>query len=101
MSSKNRSFAVGLMGALDDVAPQPEAPTRMAIGVLAGRESRMAQLASGAVVARAVEQVDPARCRLWIEHNRDYAKLNEDRCMDLIESFKARGARKSRLSCAA
>lgn len=91
MSSKNRSFTAGLMGALDESAPQPEAPTRMAIGVLAGRENRMAELASGAVVARAVEQVDPARCRLWSEHNRDYAKLDETRCADLIESFKAQG----------
>jgi ParB family chromosome partitioning protein len=51
----------------------------------------MAELASGAVVARAVEQVDPARCRLWEEHNRDYARLDESRCSDLIESFKAQG----------
>jgi ParB family chromosome partitioning protein len=91
MSSKNRSFTAGLMGALDESAPQPAAPTRMAIGVLTGRENRMAELASGAVVARAIEQVDPARCRLWSEHNRDYAKLDETRCADLIESFKAQG----------
>jgi len=91
MSSKNRSFTAGLMDALDETAPQPEAPTRMAIGVLAGRENRMAELASGAVVGRAIEQVDPARCRLWSEHNRDYAKLDETRCADLIESFKAQG----------
>ena len=65
MSSKNRSFAAGLMGSLDDAAPQPEAPTRMPVGILANRENRMAELASGAVVGRAIEQVDPARCRLW------------------------------------
>jgi len=91
MTSKNRSFAAGLMGALEDTAPQPETPTRLNVGILAGRENRMAELASGAVVARAVEQVDPVRCRLWSEHNRDYEKLNEDRCADLIESFKAQG----------
>jgi ParB family chromosome partitioning protein len=91
MSSKNRSFAAGLIDALDESAPQPEAPTRLGIGVLAGRENRMAELASGAVVARAVEQIDPARCRLWEEHNRDYARLDESRCSDLIESFKAQG----------
>jgi len=79
------------MGALDEAGPQPDAPTRLSVGVLAGRENRMAELASGAVVARAVEQVDPARCRLWSEHNRDYAKLDEARCADLIESFKAQG----------
>jgi len=91
MSSKNRSFAAGLMGSLDDAAPQPEAPMRMPIGILANRENRMAELASGAVVGRAIEQVDPARCRLWAEHNRDYAALDETRCADLIESFKAQG----------
>jgi ParB family chromosome partitioning protein len=91
MSSKNRSFAAGLLSTLDEKAPQPEAPTRLGIGVLADRENRMAELASGAVVARAVEQVDPARCRMWAEHNRDYAKLDETRCAELIESFKAQG----------
>ena len=79
------------MGALDDAGPQPEAPTRLPSSILASRQSRMSELAAGAVVGRAVEQVDPARCRIWSEHNRDYAKLNEERCADLIESFKAQG----------
>jgi len=87
MSSKNRTFAADLMGALDEAAPKPEAPTRMPVGILATRENRMAELAAGAVVGRAVEQVDPARCRLWSEHNRDYAKLDETRCADLIEGI--------------
>jgi ParB family chromosome partitioning protein len=91
MTSKNSKFAAGLMGALDEAPPQPQAPTRLGIGVLASRQSRMTELASGAVVARAVEQVDPARCRLWSEHNRDYGMLNEARCADLIESLKAQG----------
>jgi ParB family chromosome partitioning protein len=91
MSSKNSTFAAGLMGALDDAAPQPEAPTRLPVGILASRQSRMSELAAGAVVGRTVEQVDPARCRIWSEHNRDYAKLDEARCADLIESFKAQG----------
>jgi ParB family chromosome partitioning protein len=91
MSSKNSTFAAGLMGALDDAAPPPEAPTRLSVGILASRQSRMSELAAGAVVGRTVEQVDPARCRIWSEHNRDYAKLNEERCADLIESFKAQG----------
>src|ERR1700761_3028579 len=91
MSSKNRSFAAGLMGSLEEAPPKPEAAVRMPVGILANRESRMSELANGAVVSRAVEQVDPARCRLWSEHNRDYAKLDETRCADLIESFKAQG----------
>lgn len=91
--SKNRSFAAGLMGDLDQATTPPPvaAPARAALGVLQGRQNRMAELAEGALVSRAVEQVDPARCRLWSEHNRDYALLNETRCADLIESFKAQG----------
>jgi ParB family chromosome partitioning protein len=79
------------MGALDEAPPQPETPTRLPVGILASRQSRMSELASGAVVGRAIEQVDPERCRIWSEHNRDYAKLDEMRCADLIESFKAQG----------
>lgn len=91
MSSKNHSFAAGLAGTLDHAAPQPEAPTRLGIGALTGRSNRLAELASGAVVTRTQELVDPARCRMWSEHNRDYEKLSETRCEDLIESFKAQG----------
>jgi len=91
MSSKNRGFAANLAGALEEVAPPPEVAPRLGVGVLAGRTNRLAELASGAMVSRAVELVDPSRCRLWVEHNRDYAKLDETRCADLIESFKAQG----------
>ena len=73
MTSKNRGFAAGLAGALDDAAPPQEAPARLGIGVLAGRENRMSELASGAIVSRVVESVDPARCRLWSEHSSAYA----------------------------
>lgn len=88
--SKNRGFAAGLAGALDAIDTPPAEPQgRLGIGVLAGRSNRLAELASGAVVARTLEQVDPARCRIWAEHNRDYGKLDETRCADLIESLKA------------
>ena len=37
------------------------------------------------------ERVDPARCRIWKYHNRDYGSLNEISCADLIKSFKSHG----------
>lgn len=37
------------------------------------------------------ELVDPARCRIWSGHNRDYAALNQRACADLIESLRAQG----------
>ena len=59
--------------------------------MLTGRANRIAELASGAVVSRTHELVDPARCRMWAGHNRDYALLSEERCSDLIESIKSQG----------
>lgn len=35
--------------------------------------------------------VDPATCRMWQQHNRDYDLLNEDNCADLIEGIRAQG----------
>jgi ParB family chromosome partitioning protein len=35
--------------------------------------------------------VDPARCRLWQHHNRDYELLNAERCADLIAGFRTLG----------
>lgn len=92
MSKKNTGFAADLAAGIDlthDVA----APRRssLASNVLTGRSNRLADLASGAIVNRTHELVDPARCRMWAGHNRDYSLLNEDRCSDLIESIKAQG----------
>jgi ParB family transcriptional regulator, chromosome partitioning protein len=60
-------------------------------GVLAARESSLAALSSGTKVNRVHELIDPARCKVWEGHNRDYAALSEERCADLIDSFKAQG----------
>lgn len=35
--------------------------------------------------------VDPARCRMWEGHNRNYDLLNKERCADLIEGYIAQG----------
>lgn len=92
MSSKNRLFAEGLAGAVDVPPPeQPARSSRLGMGVLTGRGNRLAELATGAVVSRTHELVDPVRCRMWAGHNRDYAGLSEARCDDLIESLKAQG----------
>lgn len=91
MSRKNASFAADLAAGI--LAPAEAAPRRAGIGtnVLTDRENRLAELAAGNVVSRTHELVDPARCRMWQGHNRDYALLNEQRCADLIESIKAQG----------
>ncbi len=92
MSRKNSGFAADLAAGID-LTEESAAPRRSSIAsnVLTGRSNRLADLASGAIVARTHELVDPARCRMWAGHNRDYALLNEERCADLIESIKAQG----------
>ncbi len=92
MSKKNSGFAADLAAGLD-LADDLSAPRRpsIAANVLTGRSNRLADLASGAIINRTHELVDPARCRMWSGHNRDYALLNEERCADLIESIKAQG----------
>ena len=92
MSRKNSGFAADLAAGID--LTEDTAGTRrpsIAANVLTGRSNRLADLASGAIVARTHELVDPARCRMWAGHNRDYSLLSEERCADLIESIKAQG----------
>jgi len=91
MSSKNKSFMADLVSAAQPQSDGGDRGARLGVGVLAGRTNRLADLASGAVVNSPQELVDPARCRIWGRHNRDYGALNETRCGDLIESILAQG----------
>ncbi|WP_313808905.1 ParB/RepB/Spo0J family partition protein [Sphingobium sp.] len=91
MSGKNKSFAEGLTAGLLPVVGETPRPRNQMNSILSGRSNRIAELASGAIVQRTHELVDPARCRMWAGHNRDYALLGEERCGDLIESFKSQG----------
>lgn len=92
MSRKNSGFAADLAAGINlSEEPSPQRRTGIASNVLTGRTNRLADLASGAVINRMHELVDPARCRMWAGHNRDYALLTEERCADLIESIKAQG----------
>ena len=60
-------------------------------GILSAGDNGLAELAAGAAVTRLHEFVDPACCRIWDSHNRNYAALNEINCADLIESMRAQG----------
>jgi len=91
MSSKNKSFMADLVSVVEPVNEAGNRPSRLGVGVLSGRNNRLAELASGSVVNNPQELVDPDRCRIWERHNRDYAALNETRCSDLIESILAQG----------
>ncbi|MBB4860885.1 ParB family chromosome partitioning protein [Novosphingobium chloroacetimidivorans] len=92
MSRRNSGFAADLAAGIDmSEGDPPPRRSGLASNVLTGRSNRLADLASGAIINRTHELVDPARCRMWAGHNRDYALLTEERCADLIESMKAQG----------
>lgn len=46
---------------------------------------------SGQNEEKVLHWVDPARCRMWDRHNRDYALLTEENCRDLIEGIRVQG----------
>jgi len=89
MARGNKGFADLVTGAGAAERPATRLPPRT--GILAARDNRLAELAIGNVVTRLHEFVDPAFCRIWKGHNRDYAALNAENCADLIESFRAQG----------
>lgn len=88
MAQGNKGFAERLAGAGAAAAPARLPPRT---GILGARENRLAELAAGTAQTRIHELVDPALCRIWEGHNRDYAALSEQGCADLIESFRAQG----------
>ncbi len=95
MSSNNKSFLDNLASAVEVKTPAPDRPaernSRLGKGVLGNRANRLSDLASGAVVNNPQELVDPARCRIWEHHNRDYTALTYERCADVIEPMIAQG----------
>lgn len=89
MAQGNRRLLSGILPEVAGEGGSPSLPPRT--GILQGRNNRLAQLADGQSITRMHELVDPARCRIWDGHNRDYEMLDEVACADLIESFKAQG----------
>ncbi len=55
------------------------------------RSTSIAERMSGERQEKTLHLVDPARCRMWERHNRDYALLTPENCRDLIDGIKAQG----------
>ena len=89
MAQGNRGIAGLIAGAGQGGAIEPRRPPTT--GILGARENRLAELAAGTMVNRLHEAVDPATCRIWEGHNRNYTRLNERICADLIDSLRSQG----------
>lgn len=90
MSSKNKAFADGLTAAISGASSRQN-QVRPHRSIINDRTNRLAEVASGKVVTRTHQFVDPARCKMWDGHNRDYAALTHENCKELIESIRAQG----------
>lgn len=87
LGSESGSKSSGEAGGESGARPRP-LPER-AGGRFLNRANALSERLSGDVVEKILLWVEPERCRMWTRHNRRYELLNESRCADLIEGFKA------------
>lgn len=71
-------------------APAPAEEDRAGARFLK-RTTTISERLSGELEEKTLRWVDPARCRMWDRHNREYALLNEDNCRDLIDGIRSQG----------
>ena len=87
MSKKHDAIFDEVLSGLDTPAPSSE---RTGARFLK-RSTTIGERMSGERQEKTLHLVDPARCRMWERHNRDYALLTEENCRDLIDGIKAQG----------
>lgn len=87
MTKKHNAIYDDVLSNLD----QPEKETGRAGARFLKRSTSIGERMSGELQEKTLHLVDPARCRMWERHNRDYALLTEENCRDLIDGIKAQG----------
>lgn len=79
----------------DDDLVADEAPVakKRTASHLDKRDSSLYDLTSGSIEDKSYLWVDPASCKMWDKHDRDYSLLSIDdpKCMDLVEGIKSQG----------
>ena len=80
----------------DDVLSDLDTPARADAADRASarflkRSTTIGDRLSGDLEEKTLQWVDPATCRMWDRHNREYALLTEDNCRDLIDGIRAQG----------
>lgn len=87
MSKKHDAVFDDVLSGLDSPAPTTDRPGARFLK----RSTSIGERMSGERQEKTLHLVDPARCRMWARHNRDYALLTQDNCRDLIDGIKAQG----------
>ncbi|WP_371229755.1 ParB/RepB/Spo0J family partition protein [Roseovarius sp. 2305UL8-3] len=88
MTRKHDAILDDVLSGLD--APAPDAADRASARFLK-RSTTIGDRLSGELEEKTLHWVDPAACRMWDRHNRDYALLTEDNCRDLIDGIRSQG----------
>lgn len=95
MTRKHDAIFDDVLNGLDtpapDAAPRPVPETDAGSTRFLKRSTSISERLSGELEEKTLRWVDPARCRMWDRHNRDYALLTEDNCRDLIDGIRAQG----------
>ncbi len=89
--TSNKSLVDAAKKSMHKIRVEGEESKTKTHGVLGRRMERNKELTKGQRVRKLQYMVDPSKCRLWSEHNRQYDLLNEVRCADLIDGFKSTG----------
>ncbi len=96
--NRNRSILAGVLNAVDEVAPSAPSAPAPALSPVAETPSRLGprltalgRVTSGEVQEKTFRLVDPARCRIWKDHNRRYDLLDADNCADLLDGLRSQG----------
>lgn len=87
MTRKHDAIFDDVLSGLD--APQPS--DERAGARFLKRTSAISERMSGELEEKTLRWIDPARCRMWDRHNREYALLNEENCRDLIDGIRSQG----------
>ncbi|MFZ3482154.1 ParB/RepB/Spo0J family partition protein [Sphingomonas sp. 3-13AW] len=89
----NKAFGDAILARVSEQSPSvvDQGPHNPARSILEQRNTALSGLASGKQLPDGNLLVDPARCRIWVHHNRDAAWLSEETCADLIENIKTEG----------
>ena len=72
-------------------ATSHEVKRRRKSTLLENRGNALSERSTGQLEDKIHRWVDPKVCKMWAHHNRRYDLLDQTRCQDLIDSFRAQG----------
>lgn len=88
MSKKHDAVFDDILSDID--TPTTPAPPKHGSRFLK-RSTAIGERLAGEREEKVLHWVDPAICRMWDRHNREYSLLNEENCRDLIDGIRAQG----------